>query len=360
MNPNNDWMVKAIQMAQKGGRQVSPNPLVGALVIKGSRLISSGYHSYFGGPHAEIIALKKAGKKSRGATLYVTLEPCASWGKTPPCVDRVIASGVKKVIIASEDPNPQNRRKGILKLKNAGIKVRVGVLKDKVKEQNEGFFSVHRKGLPFVTLKMAQSLDGKIATKTGKSRWISSSASRKFVHELRDSADAVLVGKGTAFTDNPRLAGTRNGEKPWRVVIDPRLQLSPKARIFQGPQLTFIAVSEKIIGKEKKGSRILIPLPEKRGKLSLKPLLKRLAGLGVNHLLVEGGGEIAWSLISEGLADRLIWIMSPKIIGGRGAKTSVEGEGAGELSRAFDLKWEKCFRLGEDWIFEARPCSQEL
>ena len=357
------WMKRALELAEKGRGKTTPNPLVGAVVVSSGEKVGEGFHPYYGGPHAEVVAFRKAGSRAREATLYVTLEPCFTWGKTPPCVEAVIRAGVRKVVIGSPDPNPKNHRLGIRKLRKAGIAVRVGILSCEVEEQNQAFFKAMRTGLPFVTLKMAQSLDGKIATRTGESRWISSEASRDFVHELRSQADAVLVGKNTALIDNPRLRGV-NGriDKPWRIVVDPNLQIPARARVFEGPQLTLLAVSEKKIKQistsTQKRRRIFLPVLERQGKLELKSLLKQLVSLGVHHLLVEGGGEIAWSLIRERLVDRLIWIVAPKIVGGREAKTSVEGEGVEKLRKAIPLEWEKVYRVGPDWIFEAK-CSQE-
>ena len=362
MNQNEFWMKRALALAEKARGKTSPNPLVGAFVVRNGKAVGRGFHPFFGGLHAEIVALEKAGQRARGATLYVTLEPCSSWGKTPPCVDTVLASGVKKVVIGSLDPNSRNHRVGLLKLKKAGIGVQAGILANEVEDQNPAFFKAMRTGLPFVTLKMAQSLDGKIATRTGRSRWISSEPARKFVHELRSQADAVLIGKNTALIDNPKLQG-RNGRigKPWRIVLDPNLEMSPRARIFKGPQLTFSAVSEKklrkISSQFKTPRRILLPVPERQGRLDLKVLLKKLVTLGAYHLLVEGGGELAWSFIRGGFVDRLIWITAPKIVGGRSAKTSVEGEGVENPQKAIPLQWEKVYRLGPDWVFEAK-CSR--
>lgn len=352
-----EWMARAIELAQRGGIRVRPNPLVGAVVVREGKLVGEGYHPYFGGPHAEAVALKKAGGNARQATLYVTLEPCSSWGKTSPCVDTVIESGIRRVVIGNSDPNPRNHQIGIQKLKKAGIQVVVGILAKEAEKQNAPFFKTMRTGLPWLTLKLAQSLDGKIATARGESRWISSLPSRAFVHRLRSQADAVLVGKNTALLDNPRLQGERGKTRPWRVVLDPKLEVDLQARIFQGPQLTFIAVSErKFISFRKtlnSNSRVLLPIPEKRGKLALKPLLRELASLGAQHVLAEGGGELAWSLLQERLVDQLIWIVAPKVIGGRDAKTSVEGEGIQRLSRAFLLEWKNVYSLGNDWVFEA-------
>ncbi len=351
-------MKRALELAEKGRGRTSPNPLVGAVVVRKGKFVSQGYHASFGGPHAEAVALRRAGARAKGAALYVTLEPCATWGKTAPCVDAVIQSGVAKVVIGSRDPNPRNHKIGIQKLRQAGIRVKVGVLRRDVETQNRDFFKRMTTGFPFVVLKMAQSLDGKIATRKGESRWISSPESRRLVHRLRAQADAVLVGKNTALQDNPRLQAVKKGEKPWRVVLDPQKEIGPKARLFEGPQLTFIAVSEKklpqVARKPQNGSRILLPVPERKGELELKPLLRRLASLGVNQLLVEGGGEVAWSFLREGLVDELIWIVAAKIIGGREAKTSVEGEGIERLSQAFGIRWERVYPLGSDWVFVAR------
>jgi diaminohydroxyphosphoribosylaminopyrimidine deaminase/5-amino-6-(5-phosphoribosylamino)uracil reductase len=271
----------------------------------------------------------------------------------------VIRSGVSRVVIGSLDPNPQNHRAGIRKLREAGIRVETGLFRKEVAEQNRSFFKKMTTGFPYVVLKMAQSLDGKIAAKTGESRWISSPAARRLVHELRAQADAVLVGKRTASQDNPRLRGIGKGERPWRIVLDPEMKVSPNARLFRGKQLTLVAVSEKTLSRISKKAlpnhRVLLPVPEIRGRLALKPLLRKLASLGVNQLLVEGGGETAWSFVQEGLVDELIWIVAPKIIGGRETKTSVEGEGVEKLSRAVGLRWESVFRVGPDWVFVARP-----
>lgn len=358
------WMKRALELAQRGGDRTRPNPLVGALVVQNGQVRGEGYHAYFGGPHAEVLALRRAGNRGRGATLYTTLEPCSTWGKTPPCVDAVVTSGIKRVVIGKLDPNPQNHLQGVRKLRRAGVRVEVGISGAEVEKQNEPFFKVMRTGLPYVTLKMAQSLDGKIATRTGESRWISSPASRRLVYRLRQSADAVLIGKNTALQDDPALSTFRDQVTPWRVVLDPALVLNSKARIFKGPQLTCVVVSEKKLRRAlsqlhpRKGM-IFIPVPETKGKLRLKTLLQRLATLGIQQLLVEGGGEVAWSLIQEGLVDRLIWIVAPKIIGGRNAKTSVEGEGIKRITRAFPLRWEKQYRLGPDFVFEGRLCLQE-
>lgn len=354
------WMRLALGLAAQGRFAVSPNPMVGACVVKNDRLISAGFHRKFGGAHAEIEALRAAGQDARGASLYVTLEPCSSWGKTPPCVPAVIESGVKEVLIASLDPNPAHQGEGVKRLKKAGLRVVSGVLAAEAEKQNAAFFKWMKTGLPYVTLKMAQTFDGKIATRAGRSRWITSPAARKFVHELRAGQDAVLVGKNTLLADdpflNPRMKTPhKDPAKPWRIAIDPLLQTPQNARIFQGDQQTLLAVSEKTLAQAKPGKKsrlCLIGVPEKNGKLDLKSLLKTLGSLGVSKILAEGGGETAWSLIEQGLVDKAYWIMASKIFGGRNAKTSVEGPGVKKPDQAFGCKVLDAWTLGEDWVFE--------
>jgi len=354
------WMQLALNLAEKGRLTTSPNPMVGACVVRRDKLVGKGYHQVYGGDHAEVQALKEAGSRAKGATLYVTLEPCSSWGKTPPCAGAIIQAGIKEVVISLLDPNPRNYRKGVQALRREGVKVRTGVLSDAVRLQNEFFFKYINERMPFVTLKMAQSIDGKIATACGQSRWITSASSRRFVHELREQQDAILVGKNTLLMDNPLLSPRtkrkRVFQKPWRIVIDPRFEIPSNARVFRGEQITMVVVSERHVHKIKrsryrKGCNFIL-VPEARGKIDLKKLLKKLAGLGVAKLLVEGGGEISWSFLESGLVDKVFWIMAPKIIGGRDAKTSVEGVGIQKLSKAIKIHETKIAQRGDDWIIE--------
>lgn len=356
-------MAYAVRLAEKGRYFTSPNPMVGACVVKSGRLVGEGAHLAYGLDHAEIAALKKAGKKARGATLYVTLEPCSSWGKTPPCTDAVVESGVREVVIGSLDPNPQNAKKSLAVLKRAGIRVKHGILENEIRCQNESFFKWIRTKIPFVTLKMAQSLDGKIATRTGHSRWISSPAARDFVHRLRREQDAILVGTETLKRDNPFLsprikAAPGLDTKPWRIAIDPRFEISSKARIFEGPQQTLVAVSEKVVKSKafskKKTKAAVLPVAEKNGRLDLQDLLRKLGALGVAKLLVEGGGELAWSFVEAGLVDKFYWIVAPKFIGGRDSKTSLEGEGVALASSAFPCEISSYKLLGGDLLLEGK------
>jgi diaminohydroxyphosphoribosylaminopyrimidine deaminase/5-amino-6-(5-phosphoribosylamino)uracil reductase len=357
------WMKRALALAEKGRFSVSPNPMVGACVVSKGKLVGSGFHERFGGAHAEPNALAKAGKKAHGATLYVTLEPCATWQKTPPCAPLVKEKGIKRVVIGCLDPNPLNRGKGVRFLRKQGIVVKIGVLEEAARKQNEGFFKTMNARRPFVTLKMAQTLDGKIATREGLSRWISSPPSRDFVHKLRASHDAVLVGKNTFYQDDPRLTvpeGSRSlaAGKPWKIVMVSARGWSPRARIFGDKQLTILVFPErdlKVIIKKteaQKGTLMLLPVKEKRGRIEIRELLKKLVSLGVTRLLVEGGGELAWSFLEAGCVDRAFWILAPKVFGGRNAKSSVEGLGVRTPDQAFMFKSVKTTRSGDDWIFE--------
>lgn len=361
--PDETWMAFALRLAEKGRFTVAPNPMVGACVISKGKLVGSGYHQQFGGLHAEPQALSMAGRKARGATLYVTLEPCATWQKTPPCAPLIKEKGIRKVVIGCLDPNPLNHGRGVRFLRRQGISVTVGVLAEQVQKQNEGFLKYITEKRPFVTLKMAQTLDGKVATREGLSRWISSPSSRKFVHRLRSEHDAVLVGKNTFYNDDPRLTVPKNARsltagKPWKIVMVSDKGWSPQARILEDDRLTLFVVAARHLKtifqrmKMQKGTAMLLPIQEKNGRLDIRELLYRLTLLGVTKLLVEGGGELAWSFLEAGCVDRAYWIMAPKIFGGRTAKTAVEGVGVKTPRQAFPFKTEKVTCSGEDWIFQ--------
>lgn len=299
------YMRRALELAQKGLSSTSPNPMVGAVIVKNSRIVGEGYHKKAGQPHAEIHAIRQAGKKAVGSTMYVTLEPCCTFGKTPPCTSSIIKSGIKKVVIAATDPNPLHGCKGIKILRNNNIIVRIGVLEKKAKQLNEIFEKYITTGMPFVILKMAQSLDGKIATKTGESKWISSEKSRKIVHKLRRQVDAVMVGANTARLDKPRLKQARV-----KVVVPP-------------------------------------------GEVNLRNFLKDLGKKYITSILCEGGGELAASLLKEGLVDKVMFFIAPKIIGGRTAKSPVEGDGISNMADAIKLNNIIIKRIGDDILVEA-------
>ena len=352
------FMHRAFSLAEHGRGSVSPNPVVGACVVKGGRTISSACHERFGGPHAEVLGFEKAGKRARGVTLFVTLEPCSSYGKTPPCVDQILKAGIRRVVIGARDPNPKHNGNAFRLLRSSGIRVAAGVLKNKVQEQNEAFFKWIRSGVPFVTLKMAQSLDGKIASRTGEAWWISGPPARAWVHQLRSQSDAILVGVHTVARDNPRLTVRKGESRPnlWRIVLDSFGQSSPKARIFRGENPTLLVCSAKslkrVVRKFKNTAVSILPVAEHKGRLDLRELLRKLGSLGVASLLVEGGGEVAWSFLKGGFVDKIFWIVAPKLIGGRAAKTSVEGDGMATPNEAWEVRIKNMTLLGRDVLFE--------
>jgi len=336
--------------------------MVGALVVKNGRIVASAYHKRVGALHAEALALKKAGKKAKGADLYVNLEPCAHIGRTPPCTDAIIKSGIKKVYCAMVDPNPLNNSRGLKTLKKNRIGVSVGLLEEEARKLNEVFIKYVTKRMPFVTLKMAESLDGKIATRSGDSKWISSKESRDYVHRLREKVDAILVGASTVIKDNPILS-SRRPKSPLKVILDPDLRVPENANIFskKSPALSIVVVLKKTLAKKsaidksrrlnKKGI-LVIALAGKRGRIDLKGLMKELAELEVAHLLVEGGGDTAAGFIEKGLVDRALFFIAPKIIGGKEAVSSVEGEGVSKVRKAITLKHISVEKIGGDLLIK--------
>jgi len=330
------YMNLAIGLAKKAEGMTSPNPLVGAILVKASRVAGKGYHKRCGLPHAEVNAIRDAGSKARGADLYVTLEPCDHFGRTPPCTAAIIKAGIKRVIIGMKDPNPVNNGRGIARLKRAGIKITTGILEKEAIAINLPYIKYIKTGLPYVTLKMAQSIDGKIATRSGDSRWITSESARAYVQRLRGKVDAVMVGANTVLKDDPSLLCKIPGRKqPVRVIAGGRKPLSPSAKVF----------------RNRDKSKVIIALGPK-GKVDLKDLLKKLGKMGLVNILVEGGGELAASLIKDGLIDRYLFFIAPKIVGGRNAVTSVEGEGVMLMKDAIEMKDMKAVTLGRDILIE--------
>lgn len=355
------YMRRALGLAARGRGLTHPNPCVGALVVKGDRIVGAGYHRRCGLPHAEADALRRAGKAARGSTLYVTLEPCNHFGRTPPCTDLIIRSGVKRVVAAMKDPNPVTGGRGIRRLKARGIATVVGVLEAEAEALNLPFIKFMKTNMPYVTLKIAESLDGKIATRAGDSRWITSDSSRAYVHRLRRKADAVMVGANTAVTDDPTLLARVPGRKqPARVVVDSGLRTPLTARIFStvfsSPVIiatTSKASSRKAAAYAMKGATVLFAA-SKGGRVGLKDLLRRLGRMGLIDILVEGGGELAASLVEARLVDRFLFFIAPKIIGGRGAVPSVGGRGVGRVGDALSLSDVKIRRFAKDILIEAK------
>ncbi len=361
-------MTLALRLAAKGRGRTSPNPLVGAVVAAGGRIVGTGYHRVLGGPHAEIHALAAAGPRARGATLYVTLEPCVHLKKrTPPCVPAVVRAGIRRVVVAMLDPNPAVRGRGVRALRRAGIRVELGCLRDRAAELNEGYCHRIRTGRPLVTVKAAMTLDGKIAAAGGESQWITGEAARRDAHRLRAGADAILVGIGTLLADDPRLTvrlggrrvPTRTGAQPLRVVLDSRLRIPFRAKMLwepSGGQVVVITTTRadaaRIKRLEHQGARVIQVAAAPRG-VSLPAALHALAGLGVNHVLVEGGAEVNAALLQGKLVDRLVLYLAPKLLGGRDA-LSVIGGTAPRLADAISLDEVSVARIGKDLRLDAR------
>ena len=350
-------MKEALSLARQGAGKVSPNPMVGALVVKGGKVVGKGYHERFGAPHAEAVALAEAGSRARGGTLYVNLEPCTHSGKTPPCVDEIISNGIESVVVAIKDPNPVNNGKGLKTLEKAGISIITGVLAEEALRLNEAFIKYITTGLPLVSIKIAQSLDGKIATKYGESRWITGARARERVHNLRAFSDCVMVGINTVLKDDPLLTARPKNKmsfkEPLRVVLDAHLRMPRTANVvLKGESPTLIATTRDIpAGKvawfKKNGVEVLPLLPKGEG-VSLKSLLRELALRGIASVLVEGGGETIASFVEERLVDKIYYFIAPKIIGGRDAPTSCDGKGAGALSQALALHNISVEKVGDD------------
>lgn len=358
------YMKRALRLAKRGERWVSPNPMVGAVIVKDGRIIAEGCHRRFGGPHAEIEAINHAKESIEGATIYVSLEPCSHSGKTPPCVEALIARKPARVVIGIADPNPLVAGRGIEALRRAGIETIVGVLEEACKELSERFFKYVTTGIPFVTLKFAQTLDGRIATATHQSRWISSPASRSFTHSLRSIHDAILVGAGTVMHDDPELTVRHvRGRNPMRIVVDSRLQLPLEANVLKKQESapTIIATTGradpvKLKRLQGKGAETLIIDEDGKGRVDIKKLLVELGKRQVSSLLVEGGAAIITSFLKEKLADRLVVIVAPKILG-RGIEAVAE-LGIKSMDDAIRLACRKVYRKGEDIIIDCRPARQ--
>ena len=353
-----EYMASALRLALKAKGMTSPNPMVGALVVKDKRIISQGYHEKAGLAHAEIVALDKAGEKARGGSLYVTLEPCTHFGKTPPCVDRIIKSGIKEVFIGMIDPNPLNNGRGVEMLRQHRIKVHTGILEGRIRKTNEVFIKYITKKLPFITVKIAESLDGRIATRSGDSKWITSDKARLYAHRIRADYDAVAMGVNTVLRDNPKMDAWFSKRQPVKVVVDSQLSTPQDADIFLHCAKVIIVTLPVRSGQETENRKILsrramiLEVREKAGQVNLKDMMKKLARLGITNLLVEGGGTLIGSLFDEGLVDKVLFFISPKIIGGKDAIGSVMGRGVSRIDKALRLRDVSLRRIGEDFLVE--------
>ncbi len=353
------WMMRAVELARRGEGGTRPNPPVGAVVVHGHRIAGEGYHRKAGEPHAEVLALAQAGARARGAVLYVTLEPCSTWGRTPPCTEAILRAGVRRVVAAVADPNPRHRGRGFAILRRNGLEVKTGVCHAAAAELIAPFALWVTQRRPFVTVKLGVTMDGRIADRTGHSRWITSPAARRVVQALRRQCDAVLVGQRTAVLDDPSLLGGGRRPRAFRVVVDTGGALDPDARVFTDGHVhrTIIATtnccpSGRQAAYQATGATVWT-IPHGRGGVSLRALMRKLHELGVLHVLCEGGGELVASLIRAGLVDRYMWFVAPRVLGATGCP-AVGGPGW-LLETAPRLRFVRCERVGSDMMLVAVP-----
>ena len=362
------YMQQALNLAEQGRGRTSPNPLVGAVIVKNGLIAGTGWHREAGTPHAEIHALNEAGNKAKGSTMYVTLEPCCHYGRTGSCAEALIEAGVKTVVAAMADPNPQVSGRGFDMLRAAGIEVIEGVLAEKAAKQNEVFMKWIITGLPFVALKTAMTIDGKIATRTGHSRWISGPESRQRVHRLRDQHDGILVGINTVLADNPQLTVRlpEGGINPVRIILDSYARTPTLSHVIHDGQApTIIAVSpaapqNRVDTLHKSGAEILV-IPQTSKGLDLSALLKQLGqrSTPITSILVEGGAAVNGSLLDSGLVDKVYWFIAPKIIGGCTSASPVGGEGVDYMEQAIELNDPVWTPVGDDMLLTAYTKRRE-
>ena len=354
------YMKQALKLARKGLGKTSPNPMVGAIIVKANQIIGQGYHRRYGGNHAEINAFQSARESLTGATLYVTLEPCCYHGKTPPCVEAIIQNSIGKVIIGTLDPNPRVNGSSVAILNQHGIETKVGVLEAECRDLNEAHFKYMTTGLPLVTLKFAQTMDGRIATATGDSRWISSDKFRRLAHKLRATNDAVMVGIDTVLADNPRLTVRLvKGRSPTRVILDSRLRIPLEAEVVRSQEAAPTIIATTSRADEKKlsslrniGIEVLLIQEDEAGEVDLRHLLSLLGERNISSVLVEGGAGVITSLLRHHLADKVMLAIAPKIMG-----KGIEAVGElniREVSQALKLSFRRLYRMGEDLVIEAK------
>ena len=349
------FLKQAIALARRARGRTSPNPMVGAVLVRGGRVVGRGYHARPGAPHAEVVALRQAGSRARGARLYLNLEPCCHTGRTPPCTDAILAAGVVEVVACMRDPDPRVNGRGFRALRAAGVQVRIGGLEREARRLNEVFLRFQRTGLPFVTLKAGMSLDGRIATRSGQSRWITGPGARRAARRLRAAHDAVLVGVGTILADDPRLLGPVAGG-PLRVVLDSALRTPARARLLRGTGPVVIltrrgAPPGKRRTLERRGA-LVVEVGSRGGRVDLRAALRELGRRGVASVLIEGGGEVLGAALDAGVGDRLALFVAPRLIGGRGALAAFAGAGAGLLRETAEVRQVKVRAVGSDWLIE--------
>lgn len=362
------YMRIAIELANKGIGKVNPNPLVGAVIVKNGKIIGQGYHERYGGPHAEITALKNCIESPSGGILYITLEPCSHRGKTPPCTEAISASGIRKVKIGAIDPNPLVVGKGIQLLRSVGIEVEQGILEKECREQNTIFFHYITKGTPYVTLKYAMTLDGKIATRAGDSKWITSKCAREMVHQDRNRYSGIMIGVGTVIADDPMLTcRVENGNNPIRIICDTHLSIPETSNILKTSKEIRTIIATACTDRTKQdevrqwGCEVIV-LPMKDKHIDIRVLMKELGAMGIDSIIIEGGSTLNYSALQNEIVNKIQAYISPKIFGGDLAKTAVGGRGCDSIDDCIKLGKQRVFHLGEDILIECEvvyDCLQE-
>jgi len=361
---NQYYMERALNLAAKAKGLVSPNPMVGAVLVNDDQIVGEGFHKKAGEAHAEVLCLQEAGQLAKNATLYVTLEPCSHYGKTPPCTEAIIRAGVSNVVIAMEDPNPLVAGRGIKFLKDQGIKVVTGVMEEQARALNQVFIKYITTQKPFVAVKLASTLDGKLATKTGDSKWITGSMAREYVHQLRSEYDSIMVGINTVLADDPSLncrIDSPNRRDPIRIVLDSNLRIPLDAKIINSsptaPLIVFTTADnqEKIKELTEKGVEVIEQKRETR--LTIDFVMTELAQRQISSVFVEGGSDVIWSCFQEGFVDKYYMFIAPKIVGGKEAVPLIGGDGIEIMDNAIKMKWQETRFLGDDLLL---ICYREL
>jgi diaminohydroxyphosphoribosylaminopyrimidine deaminase/5-amino-6-(5-phosphoribosylamino)uracil reductase len=367
MTEQNKYMQLAYELAKKGVGQVNPNPLVGAVIVKDDRIIGKGYHEYYGGPHAEVNAFRSAEESVEGATMYVTLEPCSHYGKTPPCAEAIVKNKIAKVVIGMLDPNPLVAGRGVTIMQEAGIEVEYGFMEQELTQMNRVFLQFIQTKLPYVLLKTAMTLDGKIAAHTGDSRWVSNEASRTKVHHLRNELMGIMVGVDTVIADDSLLTCRLEDQKtrnPIRIVVDTHARIPLESKILNSSQQakTIVAVGENADVEKRRqiealGNQVM-EVQMKNGRVDLKHLMSLLGKQGIDGILLEGGATLNFSALEAGIVNEVISFIAPKIIGGSTSKSPVGGKGIDMMRDAIELQELKWEQLGNDLMISGKPITK--
>jgi len=359
------YMQLALDLAKRGIGFTSPNPVVGAVVVKNGEIVGKGYHRKAGGAHAEANAIKNAGELTEGATLFVNLEPCNHSGRTPPCTRSIVEAGIRRVVAAMPDPNPDVEGEGIAYLRDKGLDVSLGICEEDARKLNEAFIKYVKTKRPFVTVKCAMTLDGRIATKSGDSKWITGEEARSFVHEMRHASDAIMVGVNTVKKDNPRLT-TRLGDQkdadPKRVILDTHLTIPEDATILQiesdSVTMVITGTGDSDAAKVEKQSRLeqmgalVLQSPLQNGLLAWDPLMARLGGMGITSLMIEGGSRVIGSALQAGIVDKIVFFYAPKILGGDDGYPVTKGPGPDSIDQSLRIKDMRVRKFGQDIMIE--------